>query len=156
MCSLSILSSTPLFSTTKRAAGPRLHALPQSLGFFRRQSVLSSLPFRVSFKPPRSPLPAESQLSDVDDEEEDDDDDYEVADEYEYVSDEELDDVLQILRSDDEDETGVSVDSADRHKESTWQRVEKLCNLVKEFGKEMIDVDSLSAIYNFRIDKFQV
>ncbi|GLT86371.1 hypothetical protein SLE2022_045140 [Rubroshorea leprosula] len=155
MSSLFILSSTPLFSTSKRAAVPRLHALPQSLGFFSRQSILSSLPFQVSFKSPCSPFPVESQLSDVEDEEEDDDDDDEVADEYEYVSDEEVDDVLQILRSDDEDETGISVDSADRHKESTWHRVEKLCNLVKEFGREMIDVDSLSAIYNFRIDKFQ-
>ncbi|PKI46394.1 hypothetical protein CRG98_033232 [Punica granatum] len=35
------------------------------------------------------------------------------------------------------------------------QRVEKLCSEVREFGAELIDVDELASIYDFRIDKFQ-
>lgn len=37
-----------------------------------------------------------------------------------------------------------------------WQRVEKLLSEVREFGEEIVDVDELASIYNFRIDKFQV
>lgn len=36
-----------------------------------------------------------------------------------------------------------------------WQRVEKLCNEVREFGVGIIDVDELASVYDFRIDKFQ-
>lgn len=150
MNALSILLPAPLFpSPTKRAAVSRLHDLHRSLSFYRRQLVHYTLPFRVSFKSPSSPLPTESHLSDADDEEEDDDDDYEVADEYEYISEDETDDEEEI----EEDGAGDSVDLG--NKEPKWQRIEKLCNLVKQFGKEMIDVDSLSDVYDFRVDKFQ-
>ena len=43
-----------------------------------------------------------------------------------------------------------------RHDGFKWQRVEKLCNEVREFGEEIIDVDELASVYDFRIDKFQV
>ncbi|XWS34892.1 hypothetical protein CRYUN_Cryun21dG0076000 [Craigia yunnanensis] len=157
MNALSILTLPSLFPTTKHSQIPRFPSLAQSLPFCRPKSILSPLSFRLSFKSRRPPFSAEPQLSDGDDEEleddEDDDDDFEAADEYdeyEDVSGEVSDDVQQ---SEDEDE--IFVDSSNRHKESTWQRVEKLCNLVREFGEEMIDVDALADIYDFRIDKFQ-
>ncbi|KAF2325389.1 hypothetical protein GH714_027363 [Hevea brasiliensis] len=40
-------------------------------------------------------------------------------------------------------------------KETKSQRVEKIRNEVKEFGNDIIDVDELASIYDFRIDKFQ-
>ncbi|KAK8626394.1 hypothetical protein V6N13_134040 [Hibiscus sabdariffa] len=122
-------------------------SISQSLPFPRPSSILSPLSFRFSFKSRRSPFSSDPQLSDIDD------DNYEVADEYdeyEDVSGEDSDDVQQ---SEDEDE--ISVDLSIRKKESTWQRVERLCNLAKELGEEMIDVFALADIYDFRIDKFQ-
>lgn len=47
-------------------------------------------------------------------------------------------------------------DNKSRFEEFKWQRVERLRNEVREFGEEIIDVEELSSIYNFRIDKFQV
>ncbi|XVF02347.1 hypothetical protein REPUB_Repub04eG0167700 [Reevesia pubescens] len=156
MNTLSILTLPSVFPTTKHSQIPLFQSLPQSLPFCRPKSILYPLSFRLSFKSPRSPFSAEPQLSDADDEDledDDDDDDYEAADEYdEYdsVSGEVSDDVQTT-----EDESEISVDSFNRHKESMWQRVERLCNLVREFGEEMIDVDALSDVYDFRIDKFQ-
>ena len=43
-----------------------------------------------------------------------------------------------------------------RHDGFKWQRVDKLCNEVREFGADLIDVDELASVYDFRIDKFQV
>ena len=161
MKTLSILSLPSVFPTAKHSQISHFHSLAQSLPFCRPKSILSPLSFRLSFKSRRSPFSANPQLSDADEEEEleddddeDDDDDYEAANEYgqyDDVSGEVSDYVQQ-----SEDEAEISVDSSNRHKESTWQRVEKLCTLVREFGEEMIDVDALADIYDFRIDKFQV
>ncbi|XVE84976.1 hypothetical protein DITRI_Ditri17bG0054800 [Diplodiscus trichospermus] len=157
MNTLLILTRPSLFPTTKHSPVPLFPSVAQSIPLYRPKPILSPLSFRLSFKSRRSPFSAEPQLSDADDEEleddEEDDDDYEVADEYdeyEDVSAEVSDDAQQ-----SEDEEEISVDSSNRHEGSTWQRVEKLCNLVREFGEEMIDVDALADIYDFRIDKFQ-
>ena len=109
---------------------------------------------RISYKFRRSLFPAEPQLSDVDeeDDDEDDDDDDVAADEYDDVPGEASDGV------EDEIETSMAASEvpAFRSEESKWQRVEKLCNEFREFGEELIDVDELASIYDFRIDKFQV
>ncbi|OMO57283.1 hypothetical protein CCACVL1_25859 [Corchorus capsularis] len=156
MNTLSILSFPPLFPATKHSQINHLHSLPSSLPFCRPKSIFSPLSFRLSFKSRRSPFSGEPQLSDADeeeDDEDDDDDDYEAADEYEEydgASAEDSDDVQQ-----SEDEAEIPVDLSNRHKEATWERVERLSKLVREFGEEMIDVDALADIYDFRIDKFQ-
>lgn len=102
----------------------------------------------------------ESQLSDVDEEEEeeeddDDDDEEEAADEYDDISGEISDGMEQ-----SEDETEMSMDAREEvlawRKETKSQRVEKIRNEVKEFGNDIIDVDELASIYDFRIDRFQV
>lgn len=98
----------------------------------------------------------EYKLTDADEEDEeyDDDDEEEAAEEYDDVSSEISDEIQQ---SDDEFEVSLDSTSApSRSEEFKWQRVEKLCKEVKEFGDEMIDVDELASIYDFRIDKFQV
>lgn len=114
---------------------------------------MNSPPFELSFKSPNSFFPVDSQLSDADEEEEDyeDDEDEEVADEYDEIS-------YGIEQSEDETEILVADarDVSTWRKESKWQRVEKLRNEVKEFGNEIIDVNELASIYDFRIDKFQV
>ncbi|OMO54976.1 hypothetical protein COLO4_36274 [Corchorus olitorius] len=162
MNTLSILSFPPLFPATKHSQIHHLHCLPSSLPFCRPKSIFSPLSFRLSFKSRRSPFSGEPQLSDADEEEleeedddddDDDDDDYEAADEYEEyggASAEDSDDIQQ-----SEDEAEIRVDISNRHKEATSQRVERLSKLVREFGEEMIDVDALADIYDFRIDKFQ-
>ncbi|KAK7848101.1 dexh-box atp-dependent rna helicase dexh15 chloroplastic [Quercus suber] len=49
----------------------------------------------------------------------------------------------------------VETEVLTRHEEFKWQRVERLCNEVKLFGEDIIDVDELASIHDFRIDKFQ-
>lgn len=139
---------------------PQSYTVTENLGFCIPKSFRTSFPnslrFRVFFKPPGSDFPVESQLSDADEEYDyDDEDDDVAADEYDDISGDLLDEVDQ---SDDETEISV-VDDADasaRPEESKWQRVEKLCNEVRQFGDEVIDVNELASIYDFRIDKFQV
>ncbi|KFK41424.1 hypothetical protein AALP_AA2G129100 [Arabis alpina] len=103
-----------------------------------------------SFKSFNSLSPSQSQLSEEYDEDEDeeeeeeeeDEDDDEAADEYD---DEEV-----------EFPVDLQADSTRQQRvEFRWQRVEKLRSLVKDFGVEMIDIDELISIYDFRIDKFQ-
>ncbi|KAL7261024.1 hypothetical protein ACSBR1_006643 [Camellia fascicularis] len=111
--------------------------------------------FRASYKFPKSLFSAEPQLSDADEEEEDDDDDdEEAAEEYEDSSAEVSDGAEQ-----SEDEFEISVDDVSetksRFEEFKWQRVERLRNEVREFGEEIIDVNELASVYDFRIDKFQ-
>lgn len=79
-----------------------------------------------------------------------------AADEYDDISGDASDGLEQ---SDDEIEMDASMADAElsiRDEEFKWQRVEKLCNDVKQFGEEMIDDGALASIYDFRIDKFQV
>ncbi|CAI0379583.1 unnamed protein product [Linum tenue] len=144
---------------------PYFQPLSQTLAFCRprlipSQSSNSLAPRRLHSKSPNSTFPAESQLYDADDreeeddddEEEDDDDDEEAADEYDYDEDE--DDGVEP----NEDETEVSMATGEIsawREETKLQRVERLRAVVKEFGDEIIDVDELASIYDFRIDKFQ-
>jgi hypothetical protein len=164
---LSILSS-PYISKFNPSLFP---PLPQTLGFYCLQKPKpkpkprSFNSFRLlSFSnSPNSLIPAESQLSDADNDEEeeyeDDEDEDEDEDEEEDEAADEYDDILEAIE--EETETEISVDArssevSNWRKESKWQRVEKLCNEVKEFGNEIIDANELASIYDFRIDKFQV
>lgn len=105
-----------------------------------------------SLSPSQSQLSEEYDEDDDDDEEEEDEDDDEAADEYDDITDE--------TRNTDDDEPEFPVDSppesSRQRVEFRWQRVEKLRSLVRDFGVEMIDIDELVSIYDFRIDKFQV
>ncbi|KAG2253792.1 hypothetical protein Bca52824_083928 [Brassica carinata] len=145
---------------------------PSSFKFFHFPSPLSPSPtFRftkplilpssqLSFKSLNSLSPSQSQLSedyeedeDEDEEEDEDDDgDDEAADEYDDITDE-------ARNTDDDEEAEFPVDSppesSRQRVELRWQRVEKLRSLVRDFGVEMIDIDELVSIYDFRIDKFQ-
>ncbi|XP_057948536.1 DExH-box ATP-dependent RNA helicase DExH15 chloroplastic isoform X2 [Malania oleifera] len=119
-----------------------------------RKSATGSSQFQVSYKPSGSLFPVEPQLSDAeeDDYDEDDDDD-EAADEYDDVS-AGVSDGLE--ESEDEIEASMAAENVPyRLEEFRWQRVEKLLNEVREFGEEIIDVDELASVYDFRIDKFQ-
>ncbi|XP_058192938.1 DExH-box ATP-dependent RNA helicase DExH15 chloroplastic [Rhododendron vialii] len=133
------------------------------LGFCSLKPLRTSTPnhsphFPASYKFPRSLFPSEPQISD--DFEDDDDDDEEAADEYDDVPGEVLDGGE--LSEEDEVESPVDDDDDDGalegkpvFEEFKWQRVERVLNEVREFGEEIIDVDELASIYNFRIDKFQ-
>lgn len=60
---------------------------------------------------------------------------------------------------DEEDDDEVSEASGvalPRYEEFKWQRVERIRKEVREFGEEIIDVEELASVYDFRIDKFQV
>jgi hypothetical protein len=89
-----------------------------------------------------------------DDEEDDDEGEDIAADEYDDfsgdLSDEEADSSIAVEAAAAAEETGG------QREELKWQRVEKLRGEVREFGEEIIDVDELASIYDFRIDKFQV
>ncbi|XP_054809486.1 DExH-box ATP-dependent RNA helicase DExH15 chloroplastic [Prosopis cineraria] len=125
----------------------------------QRFSLASSnaLKLRVYFKSPSSFFHSGSQLSDAEQEEddyeeedEDDNDDDVAADEYNDVSGDVSDGVVS-----GDDETDLFGAKTTRHEVFKWQRVEKLRNEVREFGEEIIDVDELASVYDFRIDKFQ-
>ncbi|KAF7850403.1 hypothetical protein BT93_L5536 [Corymbia citriodora subsp. variegata] len=152
-CLSSILSPLPLFPSIlqDKTGHLPLRYLP-SPGFLRTKPLL-----RARYKAPTPLLPDDSQLSDADEEEEEEEEDGEefAADEYDDVSGDAYDGTEQ-----SEDETEASEDDAAASvrasfSESKSQRVEKLCNEVREFGSELIDVDELASVYDFRIDKFQ-
>ncbi|KAG5023084.1 hypothetical protein JHK82_018987 [Glycine max] len=107
-----------------------------SFSLLRPRSLPFSLKFHTSFslKSPTSTFRAfsDAEEDEEDDEEEDQDQDNVSADEY--------DDVL-----------GEASDEADvfaRHGGFKWQRVDKLCNKVREFGADLIDVDELTSVYD--------
>ncbi|KAK6139263.1 hypothetical protein DH2020_026987 [Rehmannia glutinosa] len=140
---------------------PFLHFQP--LQFFHSKNHSH---FTAPYKFPSSNFPIESssQLSDDDneaefDEEEDDEDDV-AAEEYDAVSGEIGEDSEQDEDEEDDEvlegSSGIGVSGSDtRYEEFKWQRVERIRNEVREFGEEIIDVEELASIYNFRIDKFQ-
>ncbi|KAK6160124.1 hypothetical protein DH2020_003505 [Rehmannia glutinosa] len=152
--SINKLSPLPLLK-------PFLHFHP--LQFFHLKNHSH---FTVPYKFPSSNFPIESssQLSDDDneaefDEEEDDEDDV-AAEEYDAVSGEIGEDSEQDEDEEDDEvlegSSGIGVSGSDsRYEEFKWQRVERIRNEVREFGEEIIDVEELASIYNFRIDKFQ-
>ncbi|XP_022868375.1 DExH-box ATP-dependent RNA helicase DExH15 chloroplastic isoform X2 [Olea europaea var. sylvestris] len=123
--------------------------------------------FKTSYKFPKSsfPIESQSQLSEEENEAESDvdEDDDVVAEEYDVVSGE-LGEESEEEEEEEEEYEEVVVennyvnennDNKSRFEEFKWQRVERLRNEVREFGEEIIDVEELSSIYNFRIDKFQ-
>ncbi|XP_013642191.2 DExH-box ATP-dependent RNA helicase DExH15 chloroplastic-like [Brassica napus] len=129
---------------------------------FTRPLILRPTPHsRQSHLSLKALSPSQSQLSedyddededeDEDEEDENDEDDDEAADEYDDITDE--------TPNTDDDESEFPVDSppesSRQRVELRWQRVEKLRSLVRDFGVEMIDIDELVSIYDFRIDKFQ-
>jgi len=130
-------SSFPFLPTNSTLSFSLLRSLPLSLNF--RASF--------SFKSPTSTIRAFSDAEE--DEEEEEDDEEEDEDEDDDVAADEYDDVSADAP---EDDAGVFT----RHDGFRWQRVEKLCNEVREFGADIIDVDELASVYDFRIDKFQV
>ncbi|KAF2609378.1 hypothetical protein F2Q68_00046188 [Brassica cretica] len=150
------MNTLPVVSLTPSSSFKFFHfpsPLSHSQTFrFTRPLILRSS--QLSFKSLNSLSPSQSQLSedydeeDDDDEEEEDEDDDEAADEYDDET-----------RNTDDDEPEFPVDSppesSRQRVELRWQRVEKLRSLVRDFGVEMIDIDELVSIYDFRIDKFQ-
>ncbi|KAK3013328.1 hypothetical protein RJ639_009299, partial [Escallonia herrerae] len=160
MNTLSGLPPPSHFPTLLRAS-PFLHpkAPLQTLTFRFPQSLPSpNTPhFRTFYKFPNPAFPPESHLSDAEEEDEEDDDDNdddEAADEYDEVSAE----VSEQSEGEDENENESDYDAAESKsgfEEFKWQRVERIRNDVREFGEEIIDVDELASVYDFRIDKFQ-
>ncbi|KAK9750897.1 hypothetical protein RND81_02G228800 [Saponaria officinalis] len=118
------------------------------LGFHSLKTLRFTSQFRPSFKPPS----AENQLSDAEEDEDfDDGDDDGAADEYDVV-----DGDVYAGDSDEDGDEGEEISSSFWSSDETkFQRVQKLCSEVREFGAGLIDVDELASIYNFRIDKFQ-
>ncbi|KAM0055933.1 putative RNA helicase [Helianthus debilis subsp. tardiflorus] len=108
---------------------------------------------RCSYKPPRSSLPVGESPVVSDTEEDDEEDDEEAAEEYEVDA--------EFIEADSDDEVeaesdeNVVVVERSRFEEFKWQRIERIRNDVREYGDGILDVDELSSVYNFRIDKFQ-
>jgi len=163
---LSILSSPYISKFNPSLFPPHL---PQTLGFYCLQKPkpkpkpkprsLNSFRLLSFSNSPNSFIPAESQLSDADNDEEEEYEDDEDDDEEEDEAADEYDDISEAIEEETETEISVAASSSEVsnwRKESKWQRVEKLCNEVKEFGNEIIDANELASIYDFRIDKFQV
>ncbi|GMH01661.1 hypothetical protein Nepgr_003500 [Nepenthes gracilis] len=165
MNTLSVHSSSPLvsalirytYSTNSRPPYIKFPELLHKFGFRCLKTLhlptSNSYRARVSSKSPNSNSLAENQLSDADEDDDNDDDEDEAAEEYEDLSVEALDGAEQ-----SEDEFVIPVDelnASSRSSESKWQRVQKLCDEVREFGDGIIDADELASIYDFRIDKFQ-
>ncbi|MED6226797.1 hypothetical protein PIB30_107301, partial [Stylosanthes scabra] len=151
-----ILSLLPTRHTPFQFAATRAATtLPSSLLLRDR-----SLRFQISFKSPTT-----STLRDADEEEEGEQEfeEYEEDDEFEYDDDEdvaadEYDDVSSEADDGAVSDEGAEVFEAARLGDDgvfKWQRVEKLCKEVREFGSDIIDVDELASVYDFRIDKFQ-
>ncbi|KMT07198.1 hypothetical protein BVRB_6g155210 [Beta vulgaris subsp. vulgaris] len=111
--------------------------------------------FHPSFQSPNSLSSVENQLSDADEDEFDDEDD-EAAEEYDEISGD-VSETSGDLEEDDEVDTQEAELNASfwSSNDSKLERVQKLCDEVKEFGSGFIDVDELASIYDFRIDKFQ-
>ncbi|KAM6563046.1 hypothetical protein CsatB_023044 [Cannabis sativa] len=160
-------SSTRLYLHS--SISKRLTTVSQTLAFCFPKSLPShspsSLRFRVSLKKSRSSaFSVEPHLSDVDEEDDafDDDDDEDEDDEDDVAAEEYEDgdisgDLSEGLdQSDDEVDLSVAAaEDSSRPEDFRWQRVEKLQNEVREFGEEILDVDELASVYDFRIDKFQ-
>lgn len=99
------------------------------------------------------------QLSDDENEVESDDEEEEedvAAEEYDAVSGEIGGDSEQDEDEEDDEVSEASGGGLPRYEEFKWQRVERVKNEVREFGEEIIDVEELASVYDFRIDKFQV
>ncbi|XP_056165626.1 DExH-box ATP-dependent RNA helicase DExH15 chloroplastic, partial [Syzygium oleosum] len=153
----SILSPLPLSLPIPRnkAGHLPLRHLP-SLGFSRTGPLL-----RARYGTPTPLLPDDSQLSDADDDEDEDEEDEEedgeefAADEYDDISGDAYEDAEQSEGEIEASSDDAAASMRASFSESKLRRVEKLCSEVREFGAELIDVDELASVYDFRIDKFQ-
>ncbi|XP_011086448.1 DExH-box ATP-dependent RNA helicase DExH15 chloroplastic [Sesamum indicum] len=172
MTAFSVLSSLSYSPFTVHSTD-KLSPLPLLKPFLRFQffHARNHSHFAAAYKFPNSifPIESSSQLSEDENEaesdEEDDEDDV-AAEEYGAVSGE-IGGDSEGEEEEEEDDDGVSEDSDgigekfgvsgndSRFEELKWQRVERIRNEVREFGEEIIDVEELASIYNFRIDKFQ-
>ncbi|XP_042049039.1 DExH-box ATP-dependent RNA helicase DExH15 chloroplastic-like [Salvia splendens] len=104
------------------------------------------------------PVGSSSQLSDDDIEVESDDEEEEddvAAEEYDVVAGEIGGDSEQYEDEEDEEVLEATEGVGPRYEEFKWQRVERIRNEVREFGEDIIDVEELASVYDFRIDKFQ-
>ncbi|GER32299.1 helicase [Striga asiatica] len=165
MAALPISLSLTLSSLAKRPSSKPSLSLFKHFLYSRPLQLFQpniSSHFTALYKLPSANSPVESspQLSDDDNDpdfdEEDDEDDL-VSEEYEAVS-IDIEDASEQDEDDEDDEenAGVGVSGRDsRYEEFKWQRVERFRNEVREFGKDIIDVEELASVYNFRIDKFQ-
>ena len=112
--------------------------------------------FQTLYNSSKSLSSVENQLSDAEEDEFDDDDD-EAAEEY----DEDSGDATEISGElEEEDELEIQdeelIASSWSTNDTKLQRVQKFCDEVREFGAGIIDVNELTSIYDFRVDKFQV
>ncbi|CAH9146624.1 unnamed protein product [Cuscuta epithymum] len=149
----SLTKNKPSFALHK----PYLHF--RNLGFGTGKRILQS---RTLNKFPRPAFPFECQVSDEKEDNKEEyeegeyDDDEEAAEEYEVISAEASDgDEESEHKIETEDSIGVVEEDQLRFEEFKWQRVDRVCKDVREFGEEIMDVHELASIYNFRIDKFQ-
>ncbi|GAB2297281.1 DExH-box ATP-dependent RNA helicase DExH15 chloroplastic [Dionaea muscipula] len=162
-----LLTSTLFFSTSPKflfphsESHPLLHILahhgPNPL--LERTSI-PSLAVQAAFDSPVSSIfSAGGPVSDADKFYDSDDEGYlsEAAEDYDAEPDDELDgDDAEHSEVEELDATVGEWNALSfRTLESKWQRFEKLCDQVREWGEEIIDVDELASIYDFRIDKFQ-
>ncbi|CAK9185732.1 unnamed protein product [Ilex paraguariensis] len=151
--SLSHIPTAYSLQPSARKAFPFL----QPLGFCCLKNLGASTSknsqLRTLYKFPRSVFPVETQLSDEDDEDDDDDDD-EAADEY-VVGSGEISDGFEDIEDEIESSVVDVLETKSKFEEFKWQRVQRICNEVREFGEDIIDVEELASIYTFRIDKFQ-
>ncbi|KAL1550934.1 DExH-box ATP-dependent RNA helicase DExH15 chloroplastic [Salvia divinorum] len=148
------LSSLPLFRPYLR-----LHFQYPQLLNSNRYSRFAATP---KFPSLVFPVGSSSQLSDDDielesDDEEEEDDDV-AAEEYDVVT-VEIEGDSEQYEDEDDDEVTEATDGVGgglpRYEEFKWQRVERIRNEVREFGEDIIDVEELASVYDFRIDKFQ-
>ncbi|KAI7731826.1 hypothetical protein M8C21_028779, partial [Ambrosia artemisiifolia] len=121
-----------------------------------RSNFLSNIRCNYKLPKPNIPIDESSQVSDT---EEDDEDDEEAAEEYDVDVD--IDGEFSEVESEDEsgesdeNNNNIIVVGEGRFEEFKWQRIERIRNDVREYGDGILDVDELSSVYNFRIDKFQ-
>ncbi|KAL2904206.1 DExH-box ATP-dependent RNA helicase DExH15 chloroplastic [Bienertia sinuspersici] len=122
---------------------------------FCSPKLLRNSQFRTFFNPPNPLTSVESQLSDADEDDFDEEDD-EAAEEYDDISGDTTEVSGELEEEDDfepeEDELSSLFWSSN---ESKVERVQKLCDEVREFGAGIIDANELASIYDFRLDKFQ-
>ncbi|XP_047962901.1 DExH-box ATP-dependent RNA helicase DExH15 chloroplastic [Salvia hispanica] len=154
-------SPYPFTATTTKGLSPLPLFRPYPRLNFQYPQLLNSnrySRFAATHKFPNLvfPVGSSSQLSDDDIEVESDDDDEEeddvAAEEYDVVAGE-----ISEQYGDEEDEEVLEATEGvgPRYEEFKWQRVERIRNEVREFGEDIIDVEELASVYDFRIDKFQ-
>lgn len=151
-----LLQITPTLSPLSLSSSTLLSHHSSSIVKFLNLGFCSPKLLRTFSVHPNSLSSVDNQLSDADEDDFDDEDDDVAAEEYDFVS----GDATEVAGEVDEDDEVETQD--DELNAAFWssndsklQRVQKLCDEVREFGAEIIDVNELASIYDFRIDKFQ-